>query len=76
MRKNCSCDHEDLLKFEAKGREFATFLRSLEHLFEQEKGRKVFETECFYNSFLKVSQTWYFGTIQIGKNNWGLETFR
>ena len=30
MRKKCSSDREKLLKFEAEGREFAKFLRSLE----------------------------------------------
>ena len=30
VRKNCSSDQEKLLKFEAEGREFETFLRSLE----------------------------------------------
>ena len=30
VRKNCSIDWEKLLKFEAQGREFAKFLRSLE----------------------------------------------
>ena len=29
VRKNCSGDREKLLKFEAEGREFAKFLRSL-----------------------------------------------
>ena len=29
MRKNCSSDQEKLLKFEAEGREFAQFLRSV-----------------------------------------------
>ena len=33
MRKNCSSDREKLLKFEAEGREFAKFLRSLEQFF-------------------------------------------
>ena len=33
MRKNCSSDGEKLLKFEAEGREFANFLRSLEQFF-------------------------------------------
>ena len=33
MRKNCSSDREKLLNFEAEGREFAKFLRSLEQLF-------------------------------------------
>ena len=30
MRKNCFSDREKLLKFEAEGREFSKFLRSLE----------------------------------------------
>ena len=30
VRKNCSSDREKILKFEAEGREFAKFLRSLE----------------------------------------------
>ena len=30
VRKNCSSDREKLLKFEAEGREFAKFFRSLE----------------------------------------------
>ena len=30
VRKNCSSDREKLLKFEAEGREFAKFLRSLQ----------------------------------------------
>ena len=29
VRKNCSSDREKLLKFEAEGREFAKYLRSL-----------------------------------------------
>ena len=35
MRKNCSSDQENLLKFEAEGSEFAKLLRSLEHILEQ-----------------------------------------
>ena len=30
MRKKCSSDREKLLEFETEGREFSTFLRSLE----------------------------------------------
>ena len=30
MRKNCSSDREKNLRFEAEGREFAKFLRSIE----------------------------------------------
>ena len=33
MRKKNSSDREKLLKFEAEGREFAKFLRSLEQFF-------------------------------------------
>ena len=38
MRKNCCSDREIFLKFEAEGREFAQFLRSLEQ-FETVKGQ-------------------------------------
>ena len=34
MRKNCSCDQEFVLKFEAEGREFSKFLRSLEQFIQ------------------------------------------
>ena len=33
VRKNCPSDQEKLLKFEAEGRDFAKFLRSLEQFF-------------------------------------------
>ena len=38
VRKNCSSDQEKLLKFEAEGREFAKFLRSLEQVIQTVKG--------------------------------------
>ena len=38
VRKNCSSDWEKLLKFEAKGWEFAKFLRSLEQFIQTVKG--------------------------------------
>ena len=41
-RKNCSSDREKLLKFEAEGREFARFLRSLEQFIETVKGQNNF----------------------------------
>ena len=47
VRKNCSNDREQFLKFEAEGREFAKFLRSIE---------QFLVTECFFNLFLEVSQ--------------------
>ena len=42
VRKNCSCDREKLLKFEAEGREFAKFLRSLEQFIQTVKGQNNF----------------------------------
>ena len=42
MRKNCSSDQEKLLKFEAGGREFANFLRSLEQFIQTAKGQNNF----------------------------------
>ena len=42
VRKNCSCDRENVLKFEAEGREFAKFLRSLEQFVQTVKGHNNF----------------------------------
>ena len=42
MRKNCSSDGEKPLKFEAVGREFEKFLRSLEQLIQTVKGQNNF----------------------------------
>ena len=39
MRKSCSSDREKLLKFEAEGREFAKFWRSLEQFIQTVKGQ-------------------------------------
>ena len=37
VRENCSSDPEKLLKFEAEGREFAKFVRSLEQFIQTVK---------------------------------------
>ena len=42
MRKNCSCDREKILKFEAEGRDFAKILRSLEQFVRTVKGQNNF----------------------------------
>ena len=42
MRKNCSSDRENLLKFEAEGREFAKKIRSLEQFIQTVKGQNSF----------------------------------
>ena len=42
VKKNCSSDREKLLKFKAKGREFAEFLRSLEQFIQTVKGQNNF----------------------------------
>ena len=40
--KKCSRDREKLLKFEAEGREFAKFLRSVEQFIQTVKGQNNF----------------------------------
>ena len=55
MRKNCSSDQEKLLKFEAEGREFAQFLRSLEQFIQTVKGQKFFQ-----NRMLFLTCSWRF----------------
>ena len=42
VRKKCSSDWEKLLIFEAEGREFAKFLRSLEQFIQTVKGQNNF----------------------------------
>ena len=42
VRKNCSIDREKLLKFEAEGREFAKFSRSLEQFVQTGKNQSNF----------------------------------
>ena len=39
MRKKCSSDRENLLKFETEGQEFAKILRSLEQYVQTVKGQ-------------------------------------
>ena len=39
VRKNCSSDRENLLKFEDEGREFSKFLRSQEQFIQTVKGQ-------------------------------------
>ena len=48
MRKNYSGDREKLLKFEAEGREFAKFLRSLEQFIQTVKGPKIFGNRMLF----------------------------
>ena len=50
MRKNCSSDREKLLKFEAEGREFANFLRSLEQFIQTVKGQNNFGNTIIFSS--------------------------
>ena len=57
VRKNCSSDRENFLKFEAEGREFAKILRSLQQFFQTVKGqKKILVTECSFDLFLEVCQ--------------------
>ena len=52
MRKKCYRDREKRLKFEAEGREFANFLRSLERFIQTVKGKNNFWQK---NAFLTCS---------------------
>ena len=47
MRKNCSSDRENFLKFEAEGREFAKNLRSLEQFVQTVKDQKISDQNTF-----------------------------
>ena len=42
VRKNCSTDRENLLKFEGEGQEFAKVLRSPEEFIQAVKGQNNF----------------------------------
>ena len=76
--QNC-CDllweTSDLSRKTFEGREFTKILRSLEQFIETVN---IFETNCFFNLFPKVSKIWYIKTIriQIGNNYWDFETYR
>ena len=48
VRKKCSSDREKLLKFEAEGREFAKFLRSLKKFIQTVKGKKIFGNRMLF----------------------------
>ena len=57
VRKNCSSDREKHLKFEAEGREFANFLRSLDQFFLEE-GQNNFENKIpFLHYFFMLKMT-------------------
>ena len=62
MRKNCYSDLEKLLKFRAKDREFAKFLRSLEQFIQTAKGQNYFwRQDAFLTSIqFKLEKNWDF----------------
>ena len=49
MRKNCSRDREKIVKFEAEGREFANFLRSIYS--NSERSEQCLVTEWSFLNF-------------------------
>ena len=73
MRKNCSRYREELLKFEAEGREFANFLRSLEQFIHTVKGQNNIWKQ---NAFLTCSWRFLISNeleqirIQMRKKYW------
>ena len=48
MRKDCSSDREIFLKFEAEGRKFAKFLRSLKQFIQTVKGQNNSGNRIFF----------------------------
>jgi prophage DNA circulation protein len=56
VRKNCSSDRKNILKFETECREFAKFLRSLEQFIQIVQGKNNFLNRMFFNLLLEVSQ--------------------
>ena len=58
VRKNCSSDQENLLKFKAEGREFEItriILVTRTIYSNSERLEQVLATECFFDLFLEVS---------------------
>ena len=47
---------KNLLKFETERREFAKYLRSIEHFIQAVNSKNNFWTGCFFNFLLEVSQ--------------------
>ena len=63
MRKNCSSDRENIMKFEAKSREFAIILRSLEQFFltvgQNNFANKIpFQIHSISDSFSTIVEAW------------------
>ena len=57
LRKNCSSDQEEILKFEAEGREFAKIFEITRAInSNSERSERFLVIEYFYNLFLEVSQ--------------------
>ena len=63
VRTKCSSDWEKILKFEAEGREFAKFLRSLEQFIQTLKGQNN-----FLSSNWKKKTLWFRNTQGKFKN--------
>ena len=71
MRKNCSCDREKLLKFEAEGQEYANFLRSLEQFIQTVKGQNNFWQQKAF-----VTCSWrFFRSNKLEQSYFKLEMF-
>ena len=62
MRKNCSSDRENLLKFEAEGREFAKFFRSHDP--------KKFQFSNFFDTIITLVLEQFIQTVKGQNNFW------
>ena len=56
MRKIVQVIEKKLVEFEAEGREFAKFLRSLEKFIQTVKGQNNYQNRMLINLFQKVSK--------------------
>ena len=76
MRKNCSSDREKLLNFEAEGREFSNFLRSLEQFIQTVKGQNNFWYQNACSWMFLISNELEQFKFKLEKNHWDSETYR
>ena len=52
--KKCSFDREQLLKFQAEGREFGKFFEITRTIYSNIERSDFFKAQCFFNLFLEV----------------------
>ena len=76
MRKKCYSDPQKILRFKAKGQEFANILRSLEQIIRRVKGQNNFGSRMLFKIIPGgFSDLIYDNNYNSNwKKNWDLET--